>query len=390
MLLVAAVSGAACWGLGSRVTSPEEAAARALPPEASPITAAVELRELSQSVVLRGTVSGGAEVDVFAEPAVSDARVVVTRPALPPGTAVRAGDRLVEVSGRPVFALAGEVPMYRDLRPGVEGDDVAALQEALRELGFDSWDPAGRFGESTESAVRRFYQEREYRPVVEEVPAEAGPGAPTAGAGSGAEPVPEPVEQVVVPVSELVFVPRLPTVVTAAHAAVGQQPAGPVLSLSAGELAVRAPVTGSDREVLATGTPAVVTTASGAEFAGTVTGIGPVGQPAEEAGAEPGNEAGHQVVVAGAEPIDPALLGEEAAITVEIAATGEPVLAVPLAAVWSTADGTTQVTVLGPGDRQTHLRVTVGMSAEGFVELTDVDGELRGGDLVLVGQERSR
>lgn len=381
MLVIAVVSGAASWWLGTRMTSPEEAAARAQPPAASPITAPVELRELRQVLVLRGTVSGGAEVEVFAEPAVGDAPAVVTRPASPPGTEVRAGDRLVEVSGRPVFVLAGSVPMYRDLRPGVEGDDVAALRDALRELGFDSWDPAGKFGESTEAAVRRFYQEQGYQPVTEEVPVTADDGEPA-----------EAVEQVVVPASEVVFVPDLPSVVTAVHATVGQRPAGPVLTLSAGAPAVHAPVTGSDQELLDTGAPAAMLTATGTELDGTVTAVGPGEQPAADQPAEaaegPGGTGGNVAVIAGAEPIDPTLLGEDVTVTVEIAATGGPVLAVPLAAIWSTADGTTLVTVLGPGDRESHLPVTPGLSAEGFVELTGVDGDLHEGDLVLVGREQ--
>lgn len=393
MLVIAVGSAAASWWLGTRVTSPEEAAARAQPPAASPITAPVELRELRQVLVLRGTVSGGTEVDVFAEPATGGAPVVVTRPALPRGTEVRAGDRLVEVSGRPVFGFAGPVPMYRDLRPGVEGDDVAALRDALRELGFDSWDPAGEFGDSTDAAVRRFYQERGYRPVTEEVPVTADDGEPAEAMEQEAVEQ-EAVEQVVVPASEVVFVPDLPTVVTAVHATVGQRPAGPVLTLSAGALAVHAPVTGSDQELLDTGMPATMLTATGTELAGTVTTIGPVEQPAADQPAEPaegsGGTGGNVAVIAGAEPIDPTLLSEEVTVTVEIAATDGPVLAVPLAAIWSTTDGETHVTLLRPAARESHLPVTPGLSAEGFVELTAVDGDLHEGDLVLVGQEQYR
>lgn len=53
------------------------------------------------------------------------------------GTAVRSGDVLYSVEGRPVVALTGAVPAWRDLASGIDdGADVAQLEAALTALGY--------------------------------------------------------------------------------------------------------------------------------------------------------------------------------------------------------------------------------------------------------------
>ncbi|MDR1449762.1 MAG: peptidoglycan-binding protein [Propionibacteriaceae bacterium] len=83
---------------------------------------------------------------------------MVTRVAVAVGQEVGPGQVLAEVSGRPVFALAGVTPAYRDLRPGYEGDDVRQLQQDLADMGFDPGAIDGVFGAPTKTAVESFYQ----------------------------------------------------------------------------------------------------------------------------------------------------------------------------------------------------------------------------------------
>ena len=61
----------------------------------------------------------------------------MTQVAVDIGDEVLEGTRLIEVSGRPVFALQGDVPVYRTLTPGMAGADVAQMQVALARLGYD-------------------------------------------------------------------------------------------------------------------------------------------------------------------------------------------------------------------------------------------------------------
>lgn len=127
------------------------------------MTAAVERRVLAQTVISRGDVRPQVSVDVVAPSSVEGAPVV-TGIGVVVGEEVGEGARLVEVSGRPVFVLGGEVPVYRSLRPGMSGADVAQLQEALARLGFTP-DGDGVFGEATKVAVAAFYEAAGYAPV---------------------------------------------------------------------------------------------------------------------------------------------------------------------------------------------------------------------------------
>ncbi|MEU1480858.1 hypothetical protein [Streptomyces sp. NPDC005760] len=113
------------------------AVAEADPPQQGVLTAPVENRVLKDSVIIRGTVVAGQSVDVAPSGSGGEATTsaVVTKAPKAVGTEIKAGQVLVEISGHPVFALKGRVPVYRDLKPGSTGDDVAQLQSALGALG---------------------------------------------------------------------------------------------------------------------------------------------------------------------------------------------------------------------------------------------------------------
>ncbi|MEV6978480.1 peptidoglycan-binding protein [Kitasatospora sp. NPDC093806] len=150
------------------IKSPAQAAAESAAPPPDVLTAAVEKRVLTDSVVIRGQVSAGQSVDVA--PAggggAAGARPVVTKLPVKVGDQVQAGQSVLEVAGRPVFALHGDLPVYRDLKPGATGQDVKQLREALRELGFGSdGDAEGTYGEATKAAVKAFYAARGYDPL---------------------------------------------------------------------------------------------------------------------------------------------------------------------------------------------------------------------------------
>lgn len=164
------------WWLGSRTQSPSQAAARAAEPSASWITARVERRVLASTVVLRGDVRPEVSL-VVGVPSSVEGAGVVTR--LPPavGSEVAEGSVLLGVSGRPVFVLQGDVPVYRSLKPGMSGADVAQLQAALVRLGFAP-ETSGVFGEATKVAVTQFYAAAGFEPI---------PSATTAADVSAAE-----------------------------------------------------------------------------------------------------------------------------------------------------------------------------------------------------------
>lgn len=167
ILVVAAVVAAAGvgWYFGSQIRSPAEIAAEAEPPPPSNITVEVVREELSADIVTRGDI-------VFDDPislslsgsfAQQPERLVVTQ-SVEEDTELAEGDVAVEVVGRPVFLLQGDIPMYRDLRPGATGDDVLQLEEALTRLGFFVGTPDETWDEATGAAVAAWYEQAGYRP----------------------------------------------------------------------------------------------------------------------------------------------------------------------------------------------------------------------------------
>lgn len=434
-LLVAVTSAGLTWWLGTNVRSPAQAAAEARPPPASPITAPVEKRKLTATLITRGTVRAARRIDVGFEGSVPGARTVVTKQPLAVGAEVTEGTVLVEVAGRPVFALQGAIPSYRELHLGVNGEDVAQLQAALARLGFRAWDRRGVFGRSTERAVRRFYKARGYAPQVRPdggpsggsdaqldskpamplpVPTTSSPSStrpqqvPQSPAPPDSPPTTErrskPQKALVVPFSELVFVDRFPAWVIQRNAQVGQPAKEGLLELATGKLDVTLKLTAQDKNQVRLGDRATVEVeARGVRFAAKVASIAstpsrgeqqPEGSQAQT-GQEPTSDrpaasGGYPAVVSSRRPIDPALIGQDVKVTITTASSRRNVLVVPVSAIWARADGSSYVVRRSADGREEDLPVRPGLSAAGFVELRQAKGKLRPGDLLVVGEGRPR
>ncbi|MEU9166844.1 peptidoglycan-binding protein [Streptomyces sp. NPDC048420] len=287
---------AAGFAASQVIKSPAQAAADTKPPAADVLTAPVERRVLKETVVLRGTVAAGQSVTVtpVASGGEGAAEPVVTKLPVNTGDTIRAGQLLLEVSGRPVFVLKGELPVYRDLKPGAKGDDVAQLQKALRDLGHGTGnDPSGTFKAGTKAALQAFYAGLGYdpRPAVDDEgqavkaaeegvrsaeraleqaqsaadAAEPSPSATPADgenntdAGDGAAEARRAVEWAredlqtarqnltdaqsaagpMLPAGEVVFLPGFPARVDSVSGAVGTRVTAGVMKVSAGRLVVR-------------------------------------------------------------------------------------------------------------------------------------------------------
>jgi peptidoglycan hydrolase-like protein with peptidoglycan-binding domain len=150
--------------LGRELTSPEDAAARTAAPQASRITVPVEQRTLSSRVVGRGDASFDGAVNVTIETGGLQTRPVVTGQVPKVGATVREGKPLLEIAGRPVLALAGVLPMYRTLRPGLRGPDVRQLEQVLHRLGYDPGTVDDLYTADTSAAVVRLYNAAGYEP----------------------------------------------------------------------------------------------------------------------------------------------------------------------------------------------------------------------------------
>lgn len=148
-----------------QIQSPAEVAALAAAPEREPITVPVEDRELVSQVVARGDAVFDGAVEVQVETGGLETPPVVTGQVPTRGDTIEEGTALLEIAGRPVLALAGEIPTYRTLRPGMTGPDVAQLEDTLERLELDPGDATdGRYDGDTAAAVAALYRAVNYEP----------------------------------------------------------------------------------------------------------------------------------------------------------------------------------------------------------------------------------
>jgi hypothetical protein len=183
---------------GRYVTSPTDAALRGASVTV-PVTTAVEERVVSPGYALPAALTEGTAFDVTieeapvessataspaegaagpsaTEPATGSAntadpstaesasqRVVVTSTSVAVGDTVGPGRLLAEVSGRPVFSIPTSVPLYRDLLPGMSGNDVRAVQQTLIDLDYRGVALTAILDTGTVDALARLYRAAGYR-----------------------------------------------------------------------------------------------------------------------------------------------------------------------------------------------------------------------------------
>lgn len=491
---VAVAAAAVGWAAGSRLRSPADSALGERLTTPSSITAPLELRELSVSLVLRGDGSFAGATELTVDTAGGTDEAVGSRPvvtgALPaPGSQLDDGAVAVEVSGRPVFLLAGELPMYRTLMPGTEGRDVQQLEVALQRLGFLSGAVDDTFDGRTTAAIEAWYRDAGYEPASpgaeatdrlaaaqaqvtaandallsaeaaleaarqppsgaqmaaargevdvaqvaldravadrDEAVANAPPAdrervrrehdvlvaearnrlavAQAALADLQAPPDTTLEQQAVdvatqalavaeadlataqgasgtrLPRGEVVFLPNLPRRVDQVHVALGAEPTGPVMTLSGSEVQVVSRLAPAEREQVAVGDQVRLDEENlGIDLSGTVVAVSDAPHPSGEA-------AGTyelRIRPEGTGATD--LAGVNVRVTIPVQSSDGEVLAAPVAAVSTAADGESRVRIVWSDGSADDVVVRLGLSAEGYVAIDPVDEELRPGDEVVLG-----
>lgn len=497
MAVTAVISLGAGLGLSRLIISPADAAANAAPPAAGPITVPVEQRQLANDVVLRGDAVYEDPASVVLETGDIGGPAVVTGHVPEVGATLNAGDVMLEVAGRPVILLAGDLPVYRTLRPGVSGPDVLQLKAALAALGINPGDQASAaYDATTAAAVEQLYARVGYpsptageeaegaltaaregvRGAEEQVAAAqrevatAGAGTPAserirlqadvnsaqaeldaARAACAAPTVDLPCDAIAVvraqgaldvavaardegnaapdttaaraavtaaqraltdaktqlseaqaavltplPSSEVVYLASAPRRVDSVEVHRGSTVAGsPVMSVSGATLQIAGTVAPADAELIAEGSKVVIALPDGAEVPGTVFSVGvdapatPGGQGGEGSGDGSGAGSTRERVVvvpdALTEEQRAGLQGANVRMTIPVSSTEGEVLAVPTAALTAGPGGEARVEVLGDDGESVLVTVETGLAADGFVEVTPLDGDLAAGDRVVIG-----
>jgi HlyD family secretion protein len=405
--------------LGWRITSPSQQAADAVPPRPSLITSPVIRRVLRQSVVASGTARAATTVPINALLSAtggSPAPIpVVSAVGLTVGQTVEPGSVLVVISGRPVIALQGAVPAYRNLQPGSTGPDVTQLQAALSQLGYyTAGDPSGTFGLDTEDAVRDLYAAKGYSvpltsPNFEYALSNALRALQVAQqnlalfTGKSKEVIASDQNAIaaaqatydhlldtggaMVPRSEVAFIPQLPAVVTQSRATMGdvlgkKKSKTPLMTVSAGAITVSETVPAAEISFVHVGDVASIAPSNGNTVSGKVFAVGtsPVSSH---------SVSGFTVLIGGS-ALSTSLVGQSLQVTITSGATAGPVLAVPASAIFSTSSGLLHVSKVLKGGQTEAVAVKVGISADGLVQVTAIDhGVLVRGNQVVVGSSYS-
>ena len=412
---------AASWIAGRQIQSPAEAAARTAPPTPSPILVPVEERVLTSDVVTRGTARFGLPQSISLAPSSlkNEPGIITTLPAR--GDQIEEGDVLLTVSGRPVFLLQGDVPAYRDLFPGLSGEDVRQLEATLEHLGFDPGPVDGVFNEVTTAAVADLYSAAGYAPftatseqlenlraledelalaINEKVAAEntlayASPEAAEAAQREVewrtflVERLKDQVEaarrkaEAPMPMDEIVFVPSLPVRVEELSVKIGDTATGPVLGVTNNQLEIDSSLPLAEAPLVKPGMAvAIDEPALGLQATGVVSRV------ADTPGTD-GVDGYHMYFEVQVNETPVSLEGVSLRLTIPVESTGGAVTVVPLSALFLAADGTSRLQVENNG-KLDFMEVKPGLSADGFVEVTPVDGTLSAGQLVLVGYENSQ
>lgn len=403
---------------GSRLMSPEDAAAKTAPPKASQITVPVEKKALSSKVVGRGDTSFDGAVNIRVETSGLQTPAVVTGKVPKVGSTLQAGKALLEIAGRPVIGLPGVLPMYRSLAPGSKGPDVLQLEQTLDKLGYDPGTVDTKYDSSTARAIEKLYEAAGYdAPEADEQlkqavegadksvdaaknalrqaqsalkQAKAGPGKADTSVQQGAvddaeENLADAQEQLneaefkagtPLPVSEVVYVKTLPRRVDDVKVERGGTVNGVVMSASGASLVVTLKVDAATKGRLKVGMPASFDLGDGTIVQATIRRITGSGDE-------------YSVVIA-PKSLTAAQLERlreaNVKVTIPVKSTNGKVLAVPVAALSAGSDGSSRVEVLRDGKVEL-VPVTVGLSADGYAQVTAAgDAKLTEGDQVVVGK----
>ncbi|MDW5327202.1 peptidoglycan-binding protein [Plantactinospora sp. KLBMP9567] len=402
----------------SMIQSPQQAVADARGPGPTVLTAEVEHRTLTDTVIIRGSVAGSRTVEV--QPATVEGRTpIVTAVRIKVGASVAAGDVVMEVSGRPIIALPGVKPAYRDLLPGSKGEDVRQLQAALRSLGYKPGKLDGVFGPGTKNALADFYVDLGFEATTTSTTDESAIAAAEdavvqadravedardvrarakqAAVGTTSKALAraeedalrarrhlaelERVSGTMLPLSEVVFLPAFPARVEKLSAQVGATIKEAPLVLSSGDLVVNASVNAVQRQRLKVGMPTKIDSeASEGTNSGKISAIG------ELSASSPDGGFSHPVTIKPDEPLPSNLSGQEVRLSIETATTGDRVLVVPQSAVFSVINGSSAVLRQDAHGPLTKIIVSVDASGDGYTAVTPAnEGHLKPGDRVLVG-----
>jgi hypothetical protein len=181
-----------------------------------------------------------------------------------------------------------------------------------------------------------------------------------------------------VPLDEIVFIPDLPVRVEQLSGVIGSPVNGPVLSVTDNRIVIDASLPLAAGPLVKPGMAVKID-----EQSLGIKADGVVDMVADTPGTR-GVDGYHLYCAIRVDKAAMPLQGYSLRLTIPIEQSRQAVTCVPMSALSLAADGTSRVQVQNNGKLE-YVVVHPGMAADGFVEVHAVDGNLRAGQLVVVG-----
>jgi peptidoglycan hydrolase-like protein with peptidoglycan-binding domain len=185
-----------------------------------------------------------------------------------------------------------------------------------------------------------------------------------------------------VPIDEVVFISSFPVRVQEINVRVGDPASGSVMVLTNNHLAIDSSLPLTEAPLVK---PGMKVTIDEPDLGLQATGV--ISRVADTPGTDTA-DGYHVYFETLVDETQVKLEGVSLRLTIPVKSTGDAVTVVPISALFLAADGTSRVQVDNHGKLE-FLEVKPGLSADGFVEITPVDGKLSAGQLVLVGYEKA-
>ncbi len=183
-----------------------------------------------------------------------------------------------------------------------------------------------------------------------------------------------------IPIDEIIFNPYLPVRVEELEAAIGDVASGPLFTFTNNQLSIDSSLPLDEAPLVRPGMAVVIDEPDlGIEASGVVEYV------AEAPGTD-GADGFHIYFETLVKESSTSLEGFSLRLKIVVESTGGPVIAVPISALSLAADGSSRVQVDNNGALE-FVTVEPGLSADGFVEVTPIDGTLVPGQLVVIGFE---
>lgn len=369
------------WWAASIFQSPAQREAAAGAPAPAPVTAEVSLGSLSRVVTAQGSTQRAARQTISIPS--SDQVGVVTNQVKQVGEVVQSGSVVSEINGRPLIAIQGAFPFYRDLRLGDIGPDVRQLQQGLRSAGLGGT-ADGVFGSTTQTAVTSLYKTAGYAVPTQEVEA-ASDGVSTGDAssttqtpGASANPSVTAAQSLAIPVSELIVFATSPSYLVSTPGVGTKLDETASVQVEQGAVLVTAPVASSSAGTVTAGLSGTATRSEdGASLPVTVTAVTPA--------TEDGGEA--MVTLSGVDgDLPDEWLSKQVLVSITIELVAAESLLVPTRAVVTGGKGAAHILKLRSDGTFEAIDVTENAALSGQSSITPKSADaLAAGDLVRVG-----